>query len=593
MRPITWLQISDIHMRLRDEWSQDVILRAMSESIERMRGRDGSPDFVLATGDLAFSGRPDEYELVKRFLDAISVSAGVSKEHIFCVPGNHDVNRDRQKLCFRGARDALTSANIVDPLLAPDDNLATLAQRQQAYREFQNSYLAGQARTVTADGLAYVSSLTIDDVVVAIVGLNSAWLAEGGEEDHGRLLVGERQVINAFNAVVACNPHIVIAMAHHPLHLLREFDRNAVTNHVNTRCQFFHCGHLHQPEARGAGFSPSGCLTVAAGASFETRESHNTYSIVKLNLAEGTRKLTIVQYDKGVGAFAYVKTEDFPIELTPAANCSVVELAEAIAKFDSALDRYAYYFAALLLDSKSDVPMASQGTYVFGTAAVLRCQPEDELCRKTIEFLRFKNALTVFSGRMPIDALLERKGEAIKTYGQELIARCESDHALAARLDRQDADVRALVAAQPRISFAMDLFADLVSSQDWDLLREQASRHLSSSDSALKILARRMLALALAHGTDAPSKDAAILQFESLIQENVANVQDRGNLATVFLNLGRHDDAKAVIFEAVGTCPLENLGYFEAIGQKLVEQTGDRDFRKRLKAVIAERGSHD
>jgi hypothetical protein len=58
-------------MRLRDEWSQDVVLRAMSESVGRLCSQDGTPDFVLATGDLAFSGRPEEYELVGRFLDAI------------------------------------------------------------------------------------------------------------------------------------------------------------------------------------------------------------------------------------------------------------------------------------------------------------------------------------------------------------------------------------------------------------------------------------------------------------------------------------------------------------------------------------------
>lgn len=54
----------------------------------------------------------------------------------------------------------LTSPNVVDPVLAPDsDDLATLTQRQEAYRAFQTSYFGGQARTVTPDGLAYVTSL--------------------------------------------------------------------------------------------------------------------------------------------------------------------------------------------------------------------------------------------------------------------------------------------------------------------------------------------------------------------------------------------------------------------------------------------------
>jgi 3',5'-cyclic AMP phosphodiesterase CpdA len=80
MRPITWLQISDIHMRPRDEWSQDIILRAMTKSIAQARTEGLTLDFALVTGDLAFSGKPKEYELVKACLTAISEASGVPRE---------------------------------------------------------------------------------------------------------------------------------------------------------------------------------------------------------------------------------------------------------------------------------------------------------------------------------------------------------------------------------------------------------------------------------------------------------------------------------------------------------------------------------
>ena len=98
MREIAWLQVSDIHMRLRDEWSQDVVLRAMADSIRQRRAHGLALDFVLVTGDLAFSGKSEEYVLVGRFLDELVSATGVAKERIFCVPGNHDVNRSRQQL---------------------------------------------------------------------------------------------------------------------------------------------------------------------------------------------------------------------------------------------------------------------------------------------------------------------------------------------------------------------------------------------------------------------------------------------------------------------------------------------------------------
>jgi DNA repair exonuclease SbcCD nuclease subunit len=277
VRPICWLHTSDIHMRVSTAWSQDVVLRAMCEDVARKRAEGVSFDFVLATGDLAFSGKADEYKLVAEFFDALSAASRVPKTKIFCIPGNHDIERDRQKMCFLGTRGSLQSQNHIDLLLSPGDDLETLLKRQEGYRNFQNSYFAGQQRIPTGEGLGYVSHFVKDDVQVAIFGVDSAWLAEGGIEDHGKLLIGERQMINAIALAQQSQPHIIIGMAHHPFHLLQDFDRRCVQARVERSCLFFHCGHLHEPEAQPTGFDGTGCLTLAAGASFETRQSRNTY----------------------------------------------------------------------------------------------------------------------------------------------------------------------------------------------------------------------------------------------------------------------------------------------------------------------------
>jgi hypothetical protein len=58
MRLICWLHVSDIHLTVRDAWSQDVVLRARCEHIISLRADGMVPDFVLMSGDPAFSGRP-------------------------------------------------------------------------------------------------------------------------------------------------------------------------------------------------------------------------------------------------------------------------------------------------------------------------------------------------------------------------------------------------------------------------------------------------------------------------------------------------------------------------------------------------------
>ena len=104
MKPICWLHISDIHLRVGTAWSQDVVLRAMCEDMARHRKAGKAPDFILVTGDLAYSGNAEEYKLVASFFDALVLATGVPKERIFCIAGNHDIERERQKMCFLGAR---------------------------------------------------------------------------------------------------------------------------------------------------------------------------------------------------------------------------------------------------------------------------------------------------------------------------------------------------------------------------------------------------------------------------------------------------------------------------------------------------------
>jgi 3',5'-cyclic AMP phosphodiesterase CpdA len=102
MRLVRWLHISDIHMRPRDAWQQDIVLNALVEDVKRQR-LEGEFDFILASGDLAFSGKTKEYGMAAGFMPGLGAAAGVPNARIFCIPGNHDIDRSRHKLTFLGA----------------------------------------------------------------------------------------------------------------------------------------------------------------------------------------------------------------------------------------------------------------------------------------------------------------------------------------------------------------------------------------------------------------------------------------------------------------------------------------------------------
>ena len=67
MRVVRWLHISDLHMREAENAPRQAVLSTMLEDIGRRSAMDGTFDFVVVTGDLAFSGKRSEYGLVAHF----------------------------------------------------------------------------------------------------------------------------------------------------------------------------------------------------------------------------------------------------------------------------------------------------------------------------------------------------------------------------------------------------------------------------------------------------------------------------------------------------------------------------------------------
>ena len=585
MRPIYWLHISDIHLRADKKWQQDVVLKAMCRNIEEQRESGMVADFILVTGDIAFSGKSKEYELAASFFDDLQAASGVPRERIFCIAGNHDIDRRRQDMCFRGARSELNSEEEVDTFLEGGENLNTLLQRQNNFRHFQQFYFEGQERTQTADGLGYVSRLEISEIRLAIVGLDSAWLGEGGMGDHGKLLIGERQAIHAIELAQEgdASPDIVVGMAHHPLHLLQDFDRQPVQNLIEEEFHFFHCGHLHVPEAHITGAGPSRCLTMVAGASFETRQSRNAYYFVKLDLLHTARNVMSFQYNPIKSTFSLASINDHQIEVTATGTYDIGELAKAMKTYCPTLAPWAYYLSALILGQKAEFLIPLPNGYTFASVGIFTTLPDSDLKQKTTEFMTFQNVLDVLYNRESLSEILARHGDSIRKYSEVLTVACDNDSVLRDRVENYNRDCQLLVGEKPQIAFShtLDLLSELANAGEWVSLRETAERLSSFGDAMVVTQAKRLLALALANSDEPPDNEEATKYYQSLVESEMVDFTDIGNLAKLHMKVGRMDDAGFAILKGIRTFP-EKTSYFTEIGQKVVEATGNRNLRLQM-----------
>ena len=167
--------------------------------------------FIVVTGDIAFSGRPSDFELASTFFASLLDNLGLEAERLCIVPGNHDVDRRIQTYLYDGVRSRLTNQSEIDEFLGLETERVQLMDRQSAFREFRKGLLVDGQISETDEELARVRHFDLCGFRVCVLELNSAWLS-GDKDRPGGLLVGERQIIEALRLAESNSPHLTVAL---------------------------------------------------------------------------------------------------------------------------------------------------------------------------------------------------------------------------------------------------------------------------------------------------------------------------------------------------------------------------------------------
>ena len=265
LRTLTWLHLSDFHVRSDDSYDRDVVLRALVASVRHFRETGRKPDVVFATGDVAYSGKPSEYEIASRFFDELLEAVELDRSRLFVIPGNHDVDRDRGV----GLARTLTSREEADAYFAPSYERAHLTQKQAAFFEWYRDFFAGIRERPTSS-CGPVELLEGGGMRVAVLPINSALFCQG-EDDHEKLWVGRRSVESGTDALRELSADLRIVLIHHPLEWLADLERANIRAKLASTADVLLRGHLHETDVATV-VSPEGrMLHLAAGAAYQTR----------------------------------------------------------------------------------------------------------------------------------------------------------------------------------------------------------------------------------------------------------------------------------------------------------------------------------
>ena len=550
--PISWLHISDFHFRaIGDRFSQDQVCRALLQSIHRVvQDSEAALAFVVVTGDIAFSGEPEEYVEARAFLNELVTTTGINPASFYFVPGNHDVNRRLHELAYHGGQAQIDSAARVDYYLADADRIAPLIDRQAAFWSFVNDFTGEQQRTVTDDRLSYVAKLDLERPTICLLGLNSAWLS-GADSEEMKLVIGERQVINAIEAARTLDPHLVIALAHHPVTWLTEWDAASCSMRLLPAVDLYLRGHLHSHQVSLSSTPEAPCIEIAAGASHVTRFYDNSYNIVTIDPSIGSCKIQSYQYRSSSDRFERCDPTFASVVLRGSIPGTRADLAKAIRTAAPEAASFSNFMAGLLMGHISEVPILVDRSVSFMVPSAVSGIVDESTIAPMTAFLGLSNILKLYDSTVSLEMRVADNTQVIGEYAQVMTAMIHEDMSCVSRLKDGQESARTIASPDGTQRWSLSLLRDLRRSGEWGELESFARNLAISSDPAVCREAEAAFAEALMHSDESQKREEAFLIASRLASsENAAEHEILLAAATAEV-IGNNEEAARITADAL------------------------------------------
>ena len=550
---ISWLHISDFHFKAGgDDFSQEVSCHALLRDIPSRLSDEFPLQFIVVTGDIAFSGQSSEYELASAFFDSLLDNLGLDARSLCIVPGNHDVDRSSQIYMYDGVRLRLTNQGRIDEFLGLETERIQLMERQSAFREFRKKLLVDGEEGETNEGLARVRHFDLGGFRVCVLELNSAWLS-GVEDRPGSLLIGERPIIGALTLAESFNPHLTVALTHHPVDWLAEFDRMACTNRIVPGVDVFHSGHLHTHQAFIMLVPGSQCLHSAAGSSHETRHYRNSYNLLEYDIGNATCKIRQFEYRTDSGEFQELQGIECGLPSRREIRATPAEIANVLREQVPEAEPYAGYMASLLTGGLEEVPVLLDAeTPIFAAKSL----PAEFHVPEVGHFLRISNLLKIFDS-VPLHDLIYSQEAAISDFATFLNRTASTDADFATLISDRELQARKLIGIglTETSPYQEQYLDELASDVELAELIDTATRYSNSSDEVVRVAARRHLAGALMQQDDPEVRKEGVGLALQNLDEDWAASRDYLLASAAAESLGEYSLSESIALRALEIWP--------------------------------------
>jgi predicted MPP superfamily phosphohydrolase len=262
--------LSDLHLK-----TDEAAVERAATIAATLNGHAGAGAklVVVFTGDIVFSGKPDEYDAARAFCsalqDALRNISGVETLAWLFVPGNHDCNFDQDS---QARRIIISTLQRENPSAVDASVIETCTALQAAFFAFAAPF--NGAGSGSGDRVYRSYDVTFDGKLVKFHLLNTAWVSQL-KERQGELVFPYALIPSASNALLE------VALCHHPASWLE------ANNARNFRAQLEQCadlvltGHEHEASAyERRTLDGTGAMYVEGAVLFDTSSDQSGFNII-------------------------------------------------------------------------------------------------------------------------------------------------------------------------------------------------------------------------------------------------------------------------------------------------------------------------
>jgi len=249
---LVFLHLSDIHFRTpgaNDPYDLDKDLRnELFIDVKNVVDQIGGLTGIFVTGDIAFSGSKEEFDVASGWLKELCEGLGCPNSEVYTVPGNHDVDRSviDKSATLRFAHHEIrdnspkkTDSEIIK--FFRDDHVSkkNLFEPLKNYNDFASKF---NCDISAEDPFWHNDFLLNDGSYLRVKGLNSTLVSDSQDNDSScKLVLGSFQTALERQSGVE-----YVTLCHHPPSWL--FDQHTVEEALGNRSKVQLFGHKHSSE---------------------------------------------------------------------------------------------------------------------------------------------------------------------------------------------------------------------------------------------------------------------------------------------------------------------------------------------------------